>query len=753
MPTASLALAAFALIGVGSARADVPLGEGPQRQAAAGFHGRFEPRTLYVKFHDDLMVRLDAGQEKLTDRGTGVLTPPITAAMTAVGGMWSRVHEASQERLEALRATASKNLGRATPDHNSEFFLKLREGAVLEQAADALRKLAIVQHVGLVPRPAELPVAPDFSASQGYLYDAGIGHGSTALWPWPGGRGENVRVADLEYGWNLAHVDFPAITRLGPAGTDPFNNPNHGTAVLGILFARNDGVGTTGMCHAATGHVVPTYRNGIWNVATAITTSLETLQPGDILLLEQQTFGPNHPGGSSQLGLVPCDWVLPWYNAVVTATGNGVTVIEAAANGSQNLDDPVYSTGNDGHWPFLPENDSGAILVGGGLTPSYLADDRVRLISSNYGSAVDVQSFAAFVTTTGFGQLYSVEGPNVFYTGSFSGTSSASAIVAGAAAQLQSLHIHLRRAPLSPAAVREALRTTGLPQQGTASLPASQSIGPRPNLVGAAFESLGAADCDNNGVPDEVDIALTPSLDADISGRLDLCENACRVRESVMSNAAQLIPDGGGASIVSTVNAAVSEGQLIGVVAWVELSHLFAGDISIVLSHGSTVVPLVVRAGRAGSGDGDSSDFEGRYVFSDGASADLWAAAAAAGAAAPIAPGVYAPSGEWTGVGPAPASLSSFLDEEAGGVWTLSVTDGRSGDRGTLIRWGLVLTVRSADCCLADFDGNGTPGVPDIFAFLSAWFAGDSAADVDANGTVAVPDIFAFLSAWFAGCP
>lgn len=55
--------------------------------------------------------------------------------------------------------------------------------------------------------------------------------------------------------------------------------------------------------------------------------------------------------------------------------------------------------------------------------------------------------------------------------------------------------------------------------------------------------------------------------------------------------------------------------------------------------------------------------------------------------------------------------------------------------------------------CPADFDGNGTVAVPDIFAFLATWFASGEGADFDDNGTIAVPDIFAFLSAWFAGCP
>jgi hypothetical protein len=54
--------------------------------------------------------------------------------------------------------------------------------------------------------------------------------------------------------------------------------------------------------------------------------------------------------------------------------------------------------------------------------------------------------------------------------------------------------------------------------------------------------------------------------------------------------------------------------------------------------------------------------------------------------------------------------------------------------------------------CSADFNDSGAADVPDIFAFLSAWFANDTRADFDGNGLTQVPDIFAFLSAWFAGC-
>ncbi|MBX3408099.1 MAG: lamin tail domain-containing protein [Phycisphaeraceae bacterium] len=55
-------------------------------------------------------------------------------------------------------------------------------------------------------------------------------------------------------------------------------------------------------------------------------------------------------------------------------------------------------------------------------------------------------------------------------------------------------------------------------------------------------------------------------------------------------------------------------------------------------------------------------------------------------------------------------------------------------------------------CCFADFDQDGTVAVPDIFAFLTAWFGGAATADIDQSGGNTVPDIFAFLTAWFAGC-
>ncbi len=54
--------------------------------------------------------------------------------------------------------------------------------------------------------------------------------------------------------------------------------------------------------------------------------------------------------------------------------------------------------------------------------------------------------------------------------------------------------------------------------------------------------------------------------------------------------------------------------------------------------------------------------------------------------------------------------------------------------------------------CAADMDNNGSIGVNDIFAFISAWFAADPRTDFDHSGAIGVDDIFAFLASWFGGC-
>ncbi|MGE0308251.1 MAG: S8 family serine peptidase, partial [Acidimicrobiia bacterium] len=167
----------------------------------------------------------------------------------------------------------------------------------------------------------------------------------------------------------------------------------------------------------------------------------------------------------------------------------GIIVVEAAGNGFQNLDDAVYGvrpTGFPTSWtnPFNPNNpSSGAVVVGAGAPPSgNWGTDRSRLDFSNYGARVDAQGWGREVVTTGYGNLQGGTDPDLWYTDTFSGTSSASPIVVGAIACVQGVLRARGRIPLSPARAIELLRSTGSPQQDTAGRPSSQRIGNRPNL-------------------------------------------------------------------------------------------------------------------------------------------------------------------------------------------------------------------------------------------------------------------------------
>jgi hypothetical protein len=252
-----------------------------------------------------------------------------------------------------------------------------------------------------------------------------------------------------------------------------------------MLFARPDGAGVTGAAHGSGALYAAAFTAGGWNVAAAITNAMTGLGPGDVIVIEQQTFGPAGPSA-----WVPVEWDFAVYNAIRNAVAAGIVVVEAAANGGQDLDQPLY---HQGHAPFRPENDSGAILVGAGGSPAGAWGDRARLSASNYGSTVDLQGWGESVVTCGYGQLYSAEGPNAYYTASFSGTSSATPMVAAACAQLQALHLAATGSALTPAAVRDALLATGSPQQSGVN-PVTQHIGPRPDLT-AAVLTLGLVRC------------------------------------------------------------------------------------------------------------------------------------------------------------------------------------------------------------------------------------------------------------------
>ncbi|HEX2312108.1 MAG TPA: hypothetical protein VHJ17_00105 [Thermomonospora sp.] len=284
--------------------------------------------------------------------------------------------------------------------------------------------------------------------------------------------------------WNLCHEEFAG--RPAPAGPPVLLRPMigtrcatgyHGNASAAITGARDDnGAGLAGLAPHA--RLQLTYWDG-----AGLDEVIATGKPGDVALLEVA-----YRVGSTGRWY-PVEWSAEGYDMITRATQAGITVVEAAGNGGNDLDDP-----NDSYATVIRDRpDSGAIMVGAGAPPSPGGSnclgsappaERTALSFSTYGSRVDVQAYGSCVATMGRPGNQTLTptetDPNKMYDDRFNGTSSASAVIAGTVAALQGV-ARQQGAVLAPRDVRRILTATGTPQ------PAGDPhhIGPLPNLRAA----------------------------------------------------------------------------------------------------------------------------------------------------------------------------------------------------------------------------------------------------------------------------
>jgi len=457
-----------------------------------------DPRHIEVKFVDDLDIGLSEKGVPF-DRRRSVLNSDKALAIideiAQTGGSWKRMTGKGESKMDEMRQVAQDFHQCEIADLNNYFILTVPEGESATEWMDRLNALYEVEIALAMPLPVTPPTPTNFEPLQGYLNAATDGIDAKYAWTLPGGTGSNALICDFEYSWNLNHYDLPTSiptwyqTPYTPV--DPFNDNNHGTSVLGELVSLNDGVGTTGASYGSSIGVAPTFLrpavgDSAWLLGVAMTYVMNYyVNAGDVMLIEQQYPGPNYTG-SSDTGLIPVEWWASWYNTILTATGNNIYVVEAAGNGYQNLDDPIYSTG---HAPFQPLNHSGAIIVGAGAIPASFGGsttDRSRLSFSNYGTRVDLQGWGEGVVTTGKGDYYNTDGVNYYYTNVFSGTSSASPNIASAVAIMSSINEayngSMSYIPIDR--MIHILRVTGSPQTSGIHFP-WEMIGLRPNLKSA----------------------------------------------------------------------------------------------------------------------------------------------------------------------------------------------------------------------------------------------------------------------------
>ncbi|MHC5022638.1 MAG: S8 family serine peptidase, partial [Planctomycetota bacterium] len=203
--------------------------------------------------------------------------------------------------------------------------------------------------------------------------------------------------------------------------------PDHATACLGIIGAREDGDVSAGVPEVGCVGIAPDAELFFFPLtsledgpreADAFLSAYEALGPGDII---SNSWGP---GGN--LTTDAFSWVL-----LRLGTDLGILNFVAAGNGCSNLDELDE---------ILDENglDSGAVVVGA-CTPGA---PYCRLSFSNHftdsQNVVHVAAWGSNVTAPGYGSLFRPDGDEYrTYTNSFSGTSSATPQIAGIAACVQ----------------------------------------------------------------------------------------------------------------------------------------------------------------------------------------------------------------------------------------------------------------------------------------------------------------------------
>jgi len=346
----------------------------------------------------------------------------------------------------------------------------------LYKLADQLEKFDFVRYAELNPltpiQPPFIdipPTTPNYLQNQTYI-QANPGVNMQHAWN-QGVFGQGIRVRDVEYGMSVTHEEL----------TDPkFSNQlpisslvnlswlDHGTATAGVVAAHNGTYGVTGMQHGISEFkVFPEYTTSGYDRLFAINSAISTSVAGDVILYEMQTGGVNSTTNSPNY--VPAEYVNSIWDVTKAATSAGIHIVAAAGNGDQNLDHSSYSSYNN-------RGDSGALMIGAGTSTTAHS----RLNFSTYGQRVNVQGWGVNVLTTGYGN-YALLGndPNQSYT-MFSGTSSATPVVASCVIALLS-RAKQSNYNLSPAEVRSILVSTGIPQGGNT----TQKIGPLPNMMSA----------------------------------------------------------------------------------------------------------------------------------------------------------------------------------------------------------------------------------------------------------------------------
>jgi serine protease len=376
---------------------------------------------------------------KLSDSFPGISLSPLFGGLAEdeVRGLMDRI----AERLRELRS-AHRPLNLLAC-----FAVECPPGVKRELVAEALGRWSIVESafasnlarlwpqgklVGSSGGNVPIVQTPAFVSA---LMGAGCGI--------KGSIGASTTVLDVESGWGPVGTFNPQDDVIyGYNDLDP--NYSHGTAILEVISAIAPGASLKAISVKPTSLAKPDYHVALLSVICRVLEQdilknmgipKTSLSYGDIVLIPLATAN-GYP-------LEYQDTII--YDLIGLACALGLVVIESAGDTNNQLD-------------LVPSTDSGAIIVGA-------SHNDAGLSPMSYGHGSRVNCFA-----WGEGVLV----PNY---GSFGGTSAASAMVAGAAAAVQSIIASSLKFRLSPGALRALLSDPSINTKA-----GSPGIGVMPNV-------------------------------------------------------------------------------------------------------------------------------------------------------------------------------------------------------------------------------------------------------------------------------
>ncbi|WP_350304796.1 S8 family peptidase [Photorhabdus viridis] len=335
----------------------------------------------------------------------------------------------------------------------------------LVKLADELEKLDYIEFCSLTPvlkyqpppplissKPAEVIaefdshiITPDFSYLQGYL-DEYNGMNIRNAWA-TGYEGQGITVHHLDFGVYRNHEDF--VGNITVVNSRPETQDcNHGTASTGCIAAKNNKFGVTGIAHEChfRFYDIDDFDKIIYSFS-----------PGDIISLNIQIVANNR--------YYPFTYIKSDWQKIKSCVDAGAIIIFSAGNGGINL---AYD------FTFPNYGDPGGIMIG-----ACTSINGYRLGFSNHNLYTSLNSWGENVTTTGYSNLQHLPGNNRNYTRSYNGTSSATPLVSGALALIQSYTKLKYHRYFNCFQIATLVKNSGF------STGEQQGIGSRPNVANA----------------------------------------------------------------------------------------------------------------------------------------------------------------------------------------------------------------------------------------------------------------------------